>query len=610
MKDLQKVIKFIFPYKRLVILNIICNVFYALFSTLSFVAFIPMLDILFENNKRVYVKPTYQGLTELKDYLENSLNYFITHQIESKSNGEIVVLAYICIVVVFLFFLKNVANYASLYYMAIIRNGVIRDMRNEVYLKILNLPISFFTEKRKGDVMSRITNDVGEVQWSFLSVLEMLVKQPLIIIFTLVAMFSISPKLTLFIFVFIPISGLVIAYIGKKLRASSDKVQRENGQFLSHLEETLSGLKIIKGFVAEPIFKSRFFNTSELIFKFSNKLMFRQNLATPLSELLGIAVIAVVLWYGGKMVLVDKSMSGGTFIGFMVLAYNILTPAKNISNAMYSIKRASASVNRISEIMETENLIADKSDAIDKESFNSEIKIENISFKYQDDHVLENFSLNIPKGKTVALVGQSGSGKSTLANLIPRFYEVNQGNIYVDGINIKDISKHSLRTLMGIVTQDAILFNDTVKNNIALSNPNATLEEIQKAAEIANAHEFIKDLPKQYDTNIGDGGGNLSGGQKQRLSIARAVLKNPPIMILDEATSALDTESEKLVQNALEKMMLNRTSIVIAHRLSTIQNADIIVVMKKGKIIELGKHEELMLKKGEYFKLVTMQSFE
>ena len=610
MKDLKKVVRFIFPYKKYVIINIICNIFYALFSTLSLIASIPMLNVLFENNQRVYVKPIYQGLSEIKPYLENSINYFLTQQIESKTNGETLVLAYLAVLIVVLFFFKNLANYAALYFMTIIRNGVIRDMRNEVYSKIINLPISFYTEKRKGDVISRITNDVSEIQWSFLSVLEMLVKQPLIILFTLIMMLALSFKLTLFIFVFIPISGLIIALIGKKLRASSDKVQRENGQFLSHVEETLSGLKIVKGFVAEDIFKNKFFSTTNNIFKFSNKLMFRQSIATPLSELLGVTVITVILWYGGKMVLIDKSIDGGTFIGFMLLAYNILTPAKNISTAMYSIKRAGASVDRISDILETKNPIDENSNSIHKEDVISEIKMENISFKYKDDYVLKNFSLTIEKGMTVALVGQSGSGKSTLANLIPRFYDVNEGTITIDGVNIKNITKTSLRSLMGLVTQDAILFNDSAYNNISLAKPDATLEEVKKASKIANAHEFINDLPQKYDTNIGDGGGSLSGGQKQRLSIARAVLKNPPIMILDEATSALDTESEKLVQDALDKIMQNRTSIVIAHRLSTIQNADLILVMKKGKIIEQGKHEELITKKGEYYKLVTMQSLD
>ncbi len=610
MKDLKKVVRFIFPYKKYVIINIICNIFYALFSTLSLIASIPMLNVLFENNQRVYVKPIYQGLSEIKPYLENSINYFLTQQIESKTNGETLVLAYLAVLIVVLFFFKNLANYAALYFMTIIRNGVIRDMRNEVYSKIINLPISFYTEKRKGDVISRITNDVSEIQWSFLSVLEMLVKQPLIILFTLIMMLALSFKLTLFIFVFIPISGLIIALIGKKLRASSDKVQRENGQFLSHVEETLSGLKIVKGFVAEDIFKNKFFSTTNNIFKFSNKLMFRQSIATPLSELLGVTVITVILWYGGKMVLIDKSIDGGTFIGFMLLAYNILTPAKNISTAMYSIKRAGASVDRISDILETKNPIDENTNSIHKEDVISEIKMENISFKYKDDYVLKNFSLTIEKGMTVALVGQSGSGKSTLANLIPRFYDVNEGTITIDGVNIKNITKTSLRSLMGLVTQDAILFNDSAYNNISLAKPDATLEEVKKASKIANAHEFINDLPQKYDTNIGDGGGSLSGGQKQRLSIARAVLKNPPIMILDEATSALDTESEKLVQDALEKIMQNRTSIVIAHRLSTIQNADLILVMKKGKIIEQGKHEELITKKGEYYKLVTMQSLD
>ncbi len=610
MKDLKKVVRFIFPYKKYVFINIICNIFYALFSTLSLIAFIPMLDVLFKNNERVYTKPIYEDISNLKPYLENSLNYFLTLEIESKTNGETVILGYLCILLIALFFFKNLTNYAALYFMTIIRNGVIKDMRNEVYSKIIGLPISFYTEKRKGDVISRITNDVNEIQWSFLSVLEMLVKQPLIILFTLITMFILSVKLTLFIFLFIPVSGLIIALIGKKLRSSSDKVQKENGQFLSHVEETLSGLKIVKGFVAENIFKNKFFNTTNNIFNFSNKLMFRQSIATPLSELLGVVVITVILWYGGQMVLIDKTISSGTFIGFMALAYNILTPAKNISTAMYSIKRSGASVDRISDILETKNPLTEGPSSIQKDTFTSEIKIENISFKYKDDYVLKNFSLTIEKGTTVALVGQSGSGKSTLANLIPRFYDVNQGNILVDGVNIKKFTKTSLRSLMGIVTQDAILFNDSAYNNISLAKPDATLEEVEKASVVANAHEFINDLPQKYDTNIGDGGGSLSGGQKQRLSIARAVLKNPPIMILDEATSALDTESEKLVQDALEKIMKNRTSIIIAHRLSTIQNADKILVMKKGQIIEQGKHDELIAKKGEYYKLVTMQSLD
>ena len=610
MNNFKKVIKFIYPYKKYTVLNIISNIFYALFSTLSLVTFIPMLNILFQTNERVYKAPIYNGFSEIKPYLENSLNFFVTQQIEQKENGEIIVLGIVCATIAIMFFFKNLANYIALYFMTFIRNGVVKDLRNSVYEKVVTLPISFFTEKRKGDTLSKITNDIQEIQWSFLSVLEMFVKQPLIIITTLAAMYLISAKLTLFIFIFIPLSGLLISFIGKKLRSDSDKVQKENGVFLSHVEETLTGLKIIKSFTAEKRFMKKFEISSNKLFKNMNSLMFKQNLASPTSEFLGILVITVILWYGGKMVLIDKEITGGTFIGFMALAYNILTPAKDISNAIYSIKRGNASAERVMDILETENPISDIPNAIVKTNFESEIVFDNISFKYQDEYVLKNFSLTIPKGKTVALVGQSGSGKSTLTNLITRFYDVNEGAIFIDGVNIKNITKDSLRKLMGIVTQDSILFNDSVLNNIALGSENSTEEAIIEAAKIANAHEFIKELPNQYNSNIGDSGNMLSGGQKQRLSIARAVLKNQPIMVLDEATSALDTESEQLVQLALEKMMQNRTSMVIAHRLSTIQKADTILVLRKGKIIEQGKHDELLNAKGDYFKLVTMQNLD
>lgn len=604
----KKIIRFAYPYKKYALLNVLSNVFYALFSTLSFIAFIPLLNILFEKTKRVHELPTYEGFTKIIDYVQQYAGYFLTQQIEHRENGEVYVLGLACAAIVVLFLLKNLANYAALYYITFLRNGVIRDMRNAMYDKVLSLPIAFFSEKRKGDVIARVTSDVQEVEWSFLMVLELLVRDPLTILFTLGAMLVISAKLTLFIFTFLPISGLLIAYVGKKLRKDSDVAQKEYGYFLSIIEESLSSLKIIKGFTAEALLSSRFRQSSNKLFKTMNSLMNKKNLANPTSEFLGMAVIGVILWYGGKMVLLDKTIDGGEFISFMALAYNILTPAKSISNAIYSIKKGNASAARVLEILETDNPIYDKDNCIDKKSFDNEITFNNISFKYQDEYVLQDFSLTIPKGKTVALVGQSGSGKSTLANLITRFYDVNEGDISIDGTNIKDISKKSLRSLMGIVTQDAILFNDSVAKNIALSNPDSALEAIQEAATIANAHEFVKDLPKQYDTNIGDSGNLLSGGQKQRLSIARAILKNPPIMVLDEATSALDTESEQIVQTALEKMMENRTSLVIAHRLSTIQNADTIVVMKKGKIVEQGKHAELLALQGEYYKLVTMQS--
>lgn len=455
--------------------------------------------------------------------------------------------------------------------------------------------------------MSRISSDVNEVQTSFLSVLELIVKEPLTILFAIIVMMNLSLKLSLFVFIFIPVSGFIISAIGKRLKKHSENVQKEQGVFISTVDETLNGLKVIKGFTAEKNFTTKFKDSTNRFFNFSNQLAHRQNLASPTSELLGIITIAILLWFGGRMVLRDKTLDGSTFIAFLGLAYQILTPAKAISKASYSVKRGNAAAQRVLEIIETENPLKDINNAIEKKSFEKSFDIKNITFKYEKEAVLKNFSLAIPKGKVVALVGQSGSGKSTIANLVTRFYDVNEGEVTIDDINIKNLTKHSLRHLIGLVTQDSILFNDTVKNNILLGKEDASEKEVVEALKIANAWEFVNELPNGIHTNIGDSGNKLSGGQKQRLSIARAVLKNPPIMVLDEATSALDTESEKLVQIALENMMKNRTSIVIAHRLSTIQNADVIVVMKKGEIIEQGNHKELIAKNGTYKKLVEMQ---
>ncbi len=566
------------------------------------------INVLFGEDEKVTIKPVYKGLTDIKDYLGNSINYLITST--SEQYGAQRSLLYMIILIISLFLLKNLFNYLGLYFITFLRNGVLKDLRNDIYDKVTRLPISYYSEKKKGDIIARISGDVNEVKNSLLAVLELIVKEPLTILFAIIAMFTISVKLTVFVFLFIPISGFIISRIGKSLKKKSDRVQREQGVFLSTLEETLGGLKVIKGFNAEKRFNDKFQESTHRFYNFSNILLNRQNLASPTSEFLGIVTIAALLWYGGSMVLVEKTLSGGAFIGFMALAYQILTPAKAISKASYKVKAGNAAADRVLEILETESPLKDVKNAKEKTDFKSEIKLNNISFKYDDNLVLKNFSLNVPKGKSVALVGQSGSGKSTIANLVTRFYDVNEGSITIDDENIKDLTKHSLRELMGLVTQDSILFNDTVANNLRIGKENATEEEIIEALKIANAWEFVKDLPSGIDTNIGDSGGKLSGGQKQRLSIARAVLKNPPIMILDEATSALDTESERLVQDALEKMMKNRTSIVIAHRLSTIQNADLIVVMQKGEIAEQGTHAELITKSGIYKKLVEMQSFE
>lgn len=603
----RKILQYARPYKRFAVLNIICNIFYALFSTLSFIALIPVIDILFDKSKRVVEKPEWDGITGIKDFTIDYFNYNVSQRV---AEDEVSALIFICAIIVSLFFLKNLFGYLAAFFITFLRNGVLRDVRDAVYKKILELPISYFSEKKKGDTISRITADVNEVQTSFLSILELIVREPLTIIFTIIAMLLISAKLTIFVFIFLPISGFIISVIGKKLKSQSSRAQEENGHFLSIVEETLSSLKIIKGFNAEGKFQEKFQDSTNKLNTILNSLINRQNLASPASEFLGIFVIVIILWFGGNMVLVEGTLNAAAFIAFLGLAYNILTPAKQISKATYSVKKGNAAAERIIEVLETPSNLTDAEDAIIIKDFEKEVAIENISFKYEDELVLKNFSLKVPKGSTVALVGQSGSGKSTIANLVTRFYDVNEGTIKIDGTDIRQITKHSLRSLMGLVTQDSILFNDTIKNNVSLGKVTATNEEVIDALKIANAWEFVKDLPKGMETNIGDSGNKLSGGQKQRLSIARAVLKNPPIMILDEATSALDTESEKLVQKALENMMRNRTSIVIAHRLSTIQNADMIIVMHRGEIVEQGKHETLITYNGTYRKLVEMQSFD
>ena len=605
--NIKRLYPYVLPYKRFAFLNVFFNILYALFSSLSFVALIPMLEVLFDARARIYQKPVYKGISEANIYFKEYLNYQVT---QHAGGDPVQALSYIIALVLLLFFLKNIFNYLAIVFINLLRNGVLKDLRNMMYKKIISLPISYFSEKRKGDVISRITTDINEFQTSYLSILEFIVKEPLTIIFTIVIMCGISLKLTVFVFVFIPVAGLAISRVGKTLKKHSGRVQAEQGFFLSLIEETLSGLRIIKSFNAQGAFIKRFTDSTQRFNTYANNLSYRQNLASPISEFLGILVIGILLWYGGTMVLIDKTLGGSEFVAYMGLAYNILTPAKEISKAAYRLRQGDAAALRVLEVIHAQNPIFDKENAIEKTDFQAAISLKNISFKYDNEYVLKDFSLEIPKGKTVALVGQSGSGKSTIANLIARFYDVNEGSITFDGTDIRDLKIQSLRDLIGIVSQDSILFNDTITNNLLIGKASATPMEIEEAAKVANAYDFIETLPEKFQTNIGDMGGKLSGGQKQRLSIARAVLKNPPIMILDEATSALDTESEKLVQNALEKMMMNRTSLVIAHRLSTIQKADIIVVMEKGKIIEQGNHATLMAQNGTYRKLVEMQSFQ
>lgn len=598
------------PYKKLWVATIFLNVFYALFTTLSYVVLMPTLNIMFGETEKVYTKPIYKGLTESlnKEYLGDLLNYYVTYSNENL--GQQSTLFYVVFVVVMIFLLKNIFSYLGQLTMVFLKNSVLKDIRNIMFNKMLSLPLAYYSEQKKGDVINRATGDIGVINESYLNLVITFIREPLNIIFTLIFMVKTSWQLSIFIFTFIPIAGLTISIISRKIKKQSGEIFYKNGQLLGMIEESISGLKIIKAFNGEKSFGQRFFNKSIEVKNLGNKMSMREALASPMSEFLGIVTIAALLWYGGQMVLIDKSLAGGTFIAFIAAAYNVLTPAKAIAKANNNIKMGDAAAQRVFEVLDAVNEVADTNNPITMDHFKTAIAFNAISFKYKEKYVLEDFSLHIPKGQTVALVGQSGSGKSTLANLLTRFYDVNKGNISIDGHNIKDISKESLRGLMGVVTQNSTLFNDTVANNIALSKPDATKEEIVHAAKIANAYEFITELDNGFDTIIGDRGSSLSGGQQQRIAIARAVLKSPPIMILDEATSALDTESEQLVQLALEKMLENRTSLIIAHRLSTIQKADLIVVMRKGRIIEQGRHDELLQKKGEYYKLVTMQTLE
>ena len=603
----KDILKYEKKYRKFTVLNILFNILYAIFNVLSVLAFIPVLRILFNTEKEVVIQPIYEGLSGLGSYLENNFNYFISQKITN--DGEMNVLLFICLLSLSLFFFKNLFRYLASYVITFLRTGIVKDIRDNLYHKIVELPIAYFSEKKKGDIIARMTSDVQEVENSILTSIEALVREPLTVLISISIMLYISVELTLFVFILLPVSGFIISSISKKLKANSAKAQKETGNFLSFIEETLTGLRIIKGFNAERVIAQKFTNSTQSFRKLMTSVFHRQTLASPMSEFLGSATIIAILWYGGSDVLNEtSSLDSSKFLGYILLFYTVLNPIKLITTTFYNIQKGEASAERIMTVLNTKNSIEDNPNAAIKEDFINKIEFKNISFKYKKTYVLKDFSLTINKGETVALVGQSGSGKSTLANLITRFYDVNKGDVLIDGHNIKDVTKKSLRDLMGIVSQDSILFNDTIANNIKLGTQAATDEAILDAAKIANADEFIQNLPEKYETNIGDSGNTLSGGQKQRLSIARAVLKNPPIMILDEATSALDTESEQLVQTALENMMQNRTSLVIAHRLSTIQKADKIIVMKEGKIAEQGKHEELLATKGEYYKLVTMQS--
>ncbi len=566
---------------------------------------IPFLRVLFGQEEIVTVKP---DLTFSGNAFNEWINYYLGHVIETYGKKE--ALLVVSGFVVLMILLKNILFYFSKFVMVPVRNGVIRDMRNTIYKKILELQFSYFTEERKGDIISKMTNDLKEIEWTIMTSVEMLIRNPLTIIVYLVTLIFMSPQLTVFVLILIPVSGAIIGTIGRSLKKTSRKAQDQMGTLLSKIEETLSGLRIIKAFTAENFVFKSFFNFNEAYNNTMNRVYRKNYLASPMSEFLGVLMITGIMYYGGSLVLRNQgTLSPEAFIGYIAVFSQIINPAKAFSTAVYNVQKGAASIDRINIILEAKNTIIEKENAKSVNSFEKEIEFSDVSFAYENTNVLKNINLKVKKGQTIALVGQSGSGKSTLADLIPRFYEVSDGEIKIDGINIKDLKINELRDIMGNVNQEPILFNDTIRNNIAFGSENVSDEKIIEAAKIANAHDFILQTEAGYETGIGDRGTKLSGGQRQRLSIARAVLKNPPIMILDEATSSLDTESERAVQDALDKLMQNRTSVVIAHRLSTIRNADLICVLHKGEIIERGTHDELINLKGNYKKLYDLQIF-
>ena len=603
----KRVLNYVFTFKKYFLLNILFSVFYALFSAVAFLSLMPMLEVLFNGVNDIKEKPQLELSNNLGEFIENWLNFQVSSFAADDNQKAIL---FVVGVVIILFFLKNISNYFALFFSTLIRNGVIKNLKKNIYEKIITLPLSYFSKNKKGDLISRMSSDVIEVQNSFLSIIEIFIRDPLTIAFTIGAMFIISYKLTLFVIVFIPVSGFIISFIGKTLKRKSLLVQKEQAELTSITEETINGIKIIKSFLAESFFKNKFDKTNTNFLSFSNKLINRQNIAAPLSEFLGILVIAVLLWYGGQLVLIDMELKPAAFITYMGLAYGVLTPAKSISKAFYSLKKGNAAAERVFEIIDSKSEFFDDSNKENLDSFKKCIEFKNVSFKYENATVLNNISLKVNKGEMVAIVGSSGSGKSTLVNLIPRFFDIVSGKILIDDIDINDLSRLKIRSLIGIVSQDSILFNTSIKENIILGDSKGNInEKLSESLSIANADEFINELDDQDNYNVGDNGSNLSGGQKQRLAIARAVYSNSPILILDEATSSLDSKSEKLVQDAIDKLMINKTSIVIAHRLSTIQNANKIIVLDKGEIVEQGNHDQLIKNDSYYKKLIALQSF-
>ena len=596
-------------------LNIVFNILSAIFNLLTLLLFIPFLKLLFQDNVKpvVPVKPildTSSGwLDGYKNYIGSYSNYFMDDYLFSagKGNG----LLYFCIFILVLFFLKNLTRYMAMYYLAVIRNGVVMNLRKQLYGKLIGLPVGYFTNERKGDLISRLTNDVTEIEVSVMSSLELIFREPFTITIFLLSMLVISPSLTLFSLILMPISALIIGRVGKSLKRTSAKGQSKMGEVVAGIDEMIGGLRILKAFNAEEQSKKNFEKTNSEYNNISIRMFRKRDLSGPMSEFLGSAVLITLVWFGGNLILGGDAddLNGEAFIGFIIVFSQLIRPVQGIATAHSNINKGLAAKDRVDEILNTHNAILEQKDALPVTDFKSEIRFENVTFRYETEDVLKNISFTIPKGKTVALVGQSGSGKSTIADLVPRFYDTTSGDVLLDGVSLKKLKAKDIRSFMGIVSQESILFNDTVAGNIALGDPNPDLKRVEEAAKIANAHEFISNLENGYLQNIGERGMKLSGGQRQRVCIARAVYKNPPILILDEATSALDTESEKLVQDSLSSLMKNRTTLVVAHRLSTIQHADEILVLQKGEIVERGNHTDLYAANGVYRKLCDMQSF-
>ena len=597
MKNISRILQYVKDYKGKVALYFLFSLLAVVFSLFSLGMLSPIMMVIFGA-----VGETMQKASGLLGNLLGLVNELVTEQ------GKVNALAYICVAAVGFTLLKNIFLYLSMFVLTPLRNSILRRLREEMFDKILSLPIGFFTEERKGDLVSKMTNDMNEVEYSIVSVLEVFIREPLTILFFMAAMVSISPQLTVFLLIFLPVAGLIIGRISKSLKRISTLAQEQTGSMLGLIDETIAGMRVVKAFNAEKHQRLRFFKLNNLLFRTKNSLTTRRDLASPVSETLGVLVVSIILWYGGRLVLSEESsLAGALFLQYIVYFTQIINPFKNLSTAFYNVKKGSAALQRIEQLLHTENVVKEMPNAKPIKSFEQSIELRNVHFQYGERKILDGIDLTIQKGKTIALVGASGAGKSTLVDLIPRFHDVTGGEILIDGVNVKEYKLDDMRRLMGVVSQDPMLFNDSIYNNITLGTGGATQERVEDAARIAHAHNFIVNKKGGYQTEAGDRGNRLSGGERQRVTIARAVLKNPPILILDEATSSLDTESERLVQDAINNLMQHRTCIVIAHRLSTVQHADEIIVLNNGKIAERGNHESLIRNNGLYKKLVEMQ---